>query len=495
MASIPKLDTERLRLDHFYIGGEWVVPTSTATTSLVSPNTEQVFAVVASAGEADVSRAVAAARNAFDTGPWPRLSSHERAAWLRRLAEALAAWVDVAALAWTEQMGAPYSLAKGAAPFFIKTLDPYIMLADSFAFVQEKPVAPGAGILVYAPVGVVAAIAPWNVPLSIMLNKIGPALLAGCTAIMKPAPETPIEAFILAHCAEAIGLPAGVFNVIAAEREASALLAAHKDVDKVSFTGSAAAGRSIAATCADRIARVSLELGGKSAAIILDDYDVDQAAKSLVDSLCMLAGQNCAALTRIIVSRERHDALAAALKAQCESIKIGNAYDPATQMGSLAMERGRDQVEKFIATGIAEGATLLTGGNRPPNMGPGYFIEPTVFINVENSMTIAQEEIFGPVLCLIIADDVDQAIRIANDSRYGLAGAIYTYDVDKAYVVARQLRSGTISQNAGRADFSIGFGGFKQSGLGREGGLQGLMAYLEPQTILLDSMPSDPEAR
>jgi len=486
----PNFDTSRFKLDHFYIDGGWVAPASKASIPLTSPNSEQTFATSASANNEDVSRAVAAARKAFDTGPWPRLTMAERGDWLRRLSEELAHWSDDLTLAWTEQMGAPLTLSKGATPYFLMTLDPYVALAKTFAMAEEKPVMPGAGILAYAPVGVVAAIAPWNVPLSIMLNKVGPALIAGCTVIMKPAPETPIEAYILAHCAEKIGLPAGVFNVIAAERDASAFLAAHKHVDKVSFTGSAAAGRNIAAACADRIARVSLELGGKSAAIILDDYDLDEAAKSLVSSLCMLVGQNCAALTRIIVSRHRHDAMAAALKTQCEAIKVGNAYDPETNMGPVAMERGLIQIEKFIAIGLKEGATLITGGKRPQNTGPGYFIQPTVFANVDNSMTIAQEEIFGPVLCLIAADSEAHAIEIANDSRYGLAGAVYTNDAQKAYDIARQMRTGTIGQNSGRADFSIGFGGFKQSGLGREGGLQGLMAYLEPQTILLDSLPS-----
>jgi acyl-CoA reductase-like NAD-dependent aldehyde dehydrogenase len=491
MTDRPVLDTSAYRLDHFYSGGAWQKALSGAMTPLVSPNTESVFAHVASAGAADVERAVAAARTAFDDGPWPRLTPQERADWLRRLSAALQKRKAELALCWTEEIGVPYRMAQGMTGWFLGILDGYAALADGFPFVAEKPIAsPGAGILAYAPVGVVAAIAPWNVPISIMLNKIGPALLAGCTVVMKPAPETPLETYILAECADEIGLPAGVLNLIAAEREASAMLVAHPDIDKVSFTGSSAAGRSIAVACAERIARCSLELGGKSAAIVLDDYDLEEAAKSLVGGICGLAGQNCAALSRVIVSRERHDALVAALKARCEAVKIGGAYDPEATLGTLAMARQRDQVERFIAAGIAEGATLVTGGRRAQGVGPGYFIEPTVFANVDNAMTIAQEEIFGPVLCVIAADDLDDAVRIANASRFGLAGAVYTHDVDLAYAVARRMRTGTVGQSGPLADFSIGFGGFKQSGIGREGGVQGLMAYLEPQTLLMSGMPT-----
>ena len=475
----------------FFIGGEWVKPSTGSEIEVVSPATEEVVFRVAEAAQADVDRAVEAARTAFDEGPWPGMKPAERAEYLSELARQLRSRKEDLAVAWTEQVGVIFSFAQVSPDYSLGTLDACVNLASSFEFVEKRPAAFGTGLLVREPVGVVATVAPWNAPLVAMLNKIAPALLAGCSVVMKPAPQTPIDAYIIAECAAAAGFPPGVINLITAEAEASDYLVRHPSVDKVSFTGSLATGKRIASVCGDRIARVTLELGGKSAAIVLDDYDLAEAAGSLAGGLCMLTGQNCAALTRVIVSRQRHDELVDRLVENLKAVKIGDPFDPETQMGPLAMKRQLAQVESYIAKGKAEGAKLACGGGRPDGLERGWFIEPAVFANVDNSMTIAQEEIFGPVICVIPCDDEADAIRIANESVFGLAGAVYTNDVNRAYRVARQIRTGTVGQNGPLADFSIAFGGFKQSGLGREGGVEGLMPYLETKTLLLAGDPSE----
>jgi acyl-CoA reductase-like NAD-dependent aldehyde dehydrogenase len=381
-------------------------------------------------------------------------------------------------------------LAKAFTPYLVNTIDPYFKIAEEMSFVEQRPTdAASVGLVAYEPVGVVAAIAPWNVPVNTMLHKIGPALIAGCTVIMKPSPETPLEAYIMAQCAHDVGFPDGVINMLCADRDVSNYLVQNERVDKVSFTGSVAAGKRIASVCASRVARVSLELGGKSAAIILDDYDLDEVAGALVSGISSLSGQNCALLARAFVSRDRHDELVAKMKAIAENLRVGHTFDESTVVGPLATKRQRARVEELIAAGKAEGATLVTGGARPAHLERGYFIEPTIFANVSNTMRIAREEIFGPVICVIPYDDLDHAIDMANDSDFGLAGAVFTKNPENAYDVARRIRTGTVSQNGSLADFSLGFGGFKQSGLGREGGAAGLRSYLEAKTILLDDVP------
>jgi acyl-CoA reductase-like NAD-dependent aldehyde dehydrogenase len=336
---------------------------------------------------------------------------------------------------------------------------------------------------------VVVAIAPWNAPYGIMASKVAYALVAGCTVIVKPSPETPLEAYIIAEAAEAAGIPPGVVNLVCGGREASDYLVRNAGVDKVSFTGSTLAGKRIATVCGERIARVTLELGGKSAAIVRDDFPIEAAAAILGNTITIMSGQVCAMLSRAIVSRHRHDALASAIKDVMESIRIGHSDDPTTQLGPVAMKRQLDRVEGYIAEG-RKVSDLVTGGRRPPHMNAGYFVEPTLFANVDNKSRIAQEEIFGPVLCLIPAEDEADAIRIANESNYGLNGSVITQDVDAAYNIARQMRVGGVGQNGMRLEFSMPYGGFKQSGIGREGGPEGLVPYLETKTILLDGLPS-----
>ena len=473
--------------DRLFIDGQWVKPAAPGVIELVSPATEQVFAKVAEAREADMDAAVAAARKAFDEGPWPRMSHAERADYLRKMAAALEPRIPELASAWTEQIGGLAMMGPMMHVGGVMQYSFYADLAASYPFEVRQPATiGGTAVIVREPVGVVAAIAPWNAPFMIMTTKVAPALLAGCTVIMKPSPETPLEAYILAEAAEAAGLPPGVLNLVPSHRDAADYLVRNPGVDKVGFTGSTAAGRRIASVCGERIARYTLELGGKSAAIILDDFDTAHAAKVLAGTITVLTGQVCATLSRAIVPRKRHDELAEALVEELNAVRIGDPYDPETRMGPVAMKRQLERIEGYIAKGVADGAVLATGGGRPSHMNRGYYIEPTLFTNVDNTSTIAQEEIFGPVLSLIPADDEEDAIRIANQSIFGLNGAVLTHDSQKAYDVARRVRSGAIGQGGLKMDFALPFGGFKQSGIGREGGAEGIAPYLETKTILLD---------
>jgi aldehyde dehydrogenase (NAD+) len=477
--------------DQLFIGGEWLAPSSDAMFDVVQPATEALFCHVAEANEVDMDRAVAAARDAFDHGPWPRMTHVERAEYLRALATGLNRRGADLALIWASQSGILHHIAQFLVGDVGNVYEYYASLAEDFPFVEHHaPTAGGeVGLLVREPVGVVGAIVPWNSPAHLIAYKTAPALLAGCSIVLKPSPEAPGEAYVLAEVADEIGLPAGVLNVVTADREVSETLVRNPGVDKISFTGSTAAGQRIGAICGERVARCTLELGGKSAAVVLDDVDTATVASTLAASATFLAGQVCASLTRIIVSRGRHDALVEALSASMAEVIVGDPFDPSTQMGPLAMQRQRDRVEGYIAKGQAEGATLAAGGRRPRHLDRGWYVEPTVFGNVDNCSTIAREEIFGPVLSVIPADDEEQAIALANDSPYGLNASVFTDDADRAYGIARQLRSGTVGHNAFRTDFGIAFGGVKRSGIGREGGREGLLPYLETKTIVLDAQP------
>ena len=393
---------------------------------------------------------------------------------------------------WPRESGVVRSVAQTATPGFVAQFERYADLAADYPF--EEPAAPTAGgnfgLLVREPVGVVGAIVPWNGPMGSIAKKVAPALLAGCTVVLKSAPEAPGEGYLLAEVAEEIGLPPGVLNVVTADREVSELLVRDPRVDKLTITGSTAAGRRVASICGERIARCTLELGGKSAAVVLDDADIAHAATTLAGAECFLSGQVCSSLTRIVVSRDRHDELVEALSAAFGAVRVGDPFDAETQMGPLAAERQRDRVEGYIAQGVEQGARLATGGGRPKHLDRGWYVEPTVFAGVDNSWTIAQEEIFGPVLSVVPAADDSDAVRIANDTIYGLNASVFTPDVDRARAVAAELRSGTVGHNAFRSDMGIAFGGFKQSGIGREGGREGLLPYLEAKTVILDGPPA-----
>ena len=475
----------------FFIGGGWVDPSSTDTIDVKDSTNERVFLSVAEAKAPDIDRAVAAARSAFDQGPWARTTHQERAEYLRAIASGLRERAADFGDLWPRESGVLHAVAQHAAIGGAATFDYYAGLADTYPFEERATPSMGDfGLLVREPVGVVGAIIPWNAPLGLISYKVAPALIAGCTVILKSSPEAPAEGYILAEIAEAVGLPPGVVNVVTADREVSELLVRDPRVDKITFTGSTAAGRKIAAICGERIARCTLELGGKSAAVVLDDMDISTAAATLARAECMLTGQVCSSLTRVVVTKDRHDEMTEALAAAFSKVKVGDPFEASTQMGPLVAERQRDRVEGYIAKGKAEGATLVTGGGRPKDLEKGYYIEPTVFGNVDNSATIAQEEIFGPVLSVIPARGEEQAVEIANDTIYGLNASVFTNDVDRARQVAARLRSGTVGHNAFRTDFGIAFGGFKQSGIGREGGTEGLVPFLETKTVILEGRPT-----
>lgn len=480
-----------VRIGHarqLFINGQWCAPLDGGAIAVISPVDGAVVAEVACAGPGDMTRAVAAARAAFDDGPWPRLSPAERIAALERFHATLAARRDELADYWTLQIGALRRAAPMIVGMGLDALANMLETARGFPFEREVASSVAAhALVVQEPVGVVAAIVPWNSPFMLLMAKLAPALVAGCTVVMKPSPETPLEAYVVAECAEAAGLPPGVLNLVPAERAASAALVADPGVDKVSFTGSTQAGRDIAAVCAARVARCTLELGGKSAVVMLDDYPVDTAAQMMARTIIALSGQVCSMLSRAVVPRHLQEQLAASIAREMASFRVGDPDDPATDMGPVASRRQAERVLDYIRGAQAQGARLVTGGAQPVGREGGCFVEPTLFTDVRGDMTIAQEEVFGPVLCLIPHDGEDDAIRIANDTIYGLNGAVLTNDAAAAYRVARRVRSGKFAQNAFRVDFAQPSGGMKQSGIGREGGDEGLKAYLETKVMLMDA--------
>ncbi|TPD59921.1 aldehyde dehydrogenase [Emcibacter nanhaiensis] len=472
--------------DKLYIGGEWVSPKSGRSIKVVSPHTEEVCAIVAEAGPEDVNDAVAAAREAFDNGPWPSTSVEERAGYLRRMGEILGARSAELSAAFTHQVGGLASMAPIGAMLGTKNMFDYAEVGEKFEWVTSQPssVMGYTANVIHEPVGVVAAITPWNMPYPCITHKIAPALMAGCPVIMKPSPETPLEGYIIAEAAEEAGLPPGVVNLVTAEREAADQLVQNPGVDKIAFTGSSAVGKHIANVAGGRMARLTLELGGKSPAIILDDFPTEIAGPLLARTITVLSGQVCGMLSRAIVPAHRHDEIAAAIAEEMKKIKVGSPLDPASEMGPVAMKRQLERIEHYVEVGVKEGATLAHGGKRVEGL-KGYYFEPTLFTNVDNSMTIAQEEIFGPVLSLIPARDVDHAVELANETIYGLNAAVLTNDNDAAFAIGRRVRAGSVAQNGMNADFELPFGGFKCSGVGREGGAAGLKSYTETKIILL----------
>ncbi|WP_417595910.1 aldehyde dehydrogenase [Parasphingorhabdus sp.] len=479
-------------LDRLFIGGEWVKPDGSDKINVIMPSQEECWFSVPAASRHDVACAVAAARTAFDTGPWPRMSPQERAVFLHKIADQVVQRKDVLADLWSGQFGALHAV--GLATFGSNTgeFSRTAALAETFPFEEQlKPSRGGEiALMVQEPVGVVAVIIPWNAPFLAIAAKCAPALLAGCTIVLKPSPEGPGDAFIFAEMADAVGIPPGVINIVPADREVSETLVSNPSVDKVTFTGSTAAGEKIGSLCASRSARCTLEMGGKSPALILDDFDLAVAARTIAKSAPSMAGQVCSSLTRLIVSDKRHDDFVDALAAEFSKIRVGDPFNTASQMGPLATERQRDRVESYIAKGIDEGARLATGGRRPPELDRGYYIQPTVFSGVENDMVIAREEIFGPVVCVLPAANLDKAVAMANDTPYGLNASVFTNDVEQAYAVSRSLQAGTVGHNSWRTDFTLSFGGFKRSGVGREGGIEGLRSFCELKTIILDEVPA-----
>ncbi|RSN68275.1 aldehyde dehydrogenase [Actinomadura sp. WAC 06369] len=469
--------------DRFFIGGGWTAPAGTGTIEVISPHTEEVIGRVPEGTEADMDAAVAAARRAFDEGPWPRMTPAERAEILGRLSAIYAERQQGMAELVTAEMGSPIGFSIfGQAAIPQMVLQYYTDLAVTYTWEDERPGMLGPVTVTREPVGVVAAIVPWNVPQFTLMLKLAPALIAGCTVVAKPSPETPLDTYLLAEWIQEAGLPEGVVNIVPAGREVGAYLVAHPDVDKVSFTGSTEAGRKIGAVCGEQLKRVTLELGGKSAAIVLEDADLAATVEGFKLASLMNNGEACAAQTRILAPRSRYDEVADALAAMVGGLTVGDPADYTSEIGPLVARRQQERVEGYIRLGQDEGAKLITGGlDRPHDR--GWYVAPTVFGDVRNDMRIAREEIFGPVLVLIPYEDEDDAVRIANDSEYGLGGSVWTADPDHGVEVARRIRTGSCGVNMYVIDPNTPFGGYKNSGMGRELGPEGLAAYLEHKAI------------
>ena len=470
--------------DSFFIGNEWVRPSTGRTFTLVNASTEEVIGTVPEAGTADVDAAVAAARGALLSGPWASASPAERADIMDRFVAALAARGDAIARAVSAQNGMPLAVSSQLeGQFAAGVVQYYAGLARTLGQPDVRPSQMGKETLVErSPVGVVAAIVPWNFPVTLALNKVAPAMAAGCTLVIKPSPGTVLDSYLVAEAALEAGVPAGVLNWVAADREVGAYLVSHPGVDKVAFTGSTGAGRIIARTCGEMLRPVTLELGGKSAAVLLEDADIGAFLQG-VPFACMLnSGQACFNGTRILAPRSRYGEVVDALAGFVSALTIGDALDPATHVGPMASAAHRDRVESYIAIGKDE-ARLVAGGGRPKGTNRGWFVEPTVFADVDNADRIAREEIFGPVLAVIPYDGEDEAVRIANDSDYGLGGSVWSADSAHALAVARRVESGTVGVNGYMPSIGAPFGGIKASGLGREFGPEAVGSYQQTKSI------------
>ena len=465
-----------------YIGGEWVEPTAGRSVEVVNPTTEEPIGRVDLAGPSDMDRAVQAAHAAFESGPWAASTPAERAATMIRAGELIAERAEAFARTITLEVGSPQALAAWQPAAAKLYLDWHAAQAETFAWEEEREGIRGPMLVRRGPVGVVGAIVPWNFPLALSFPKLAPALLTGCSVILKPPTQTPLFGFLLAEAFHEAGVPPGVLNVVPADREVGELLVRHPLVDKISFTGSTSAGRRIAALCGEQIKRCSLELGGKSAAIVLPDADHDAVIPALAPNTLRNNGQTCTNATRVLAPRAGYAEVVEALREQIGAYPVGDPADPDVAVGPVVSAAQRERVEHYIATGRDEGARLVLGGGRA-DRDRGYFVEPTIFADVDNAMTIAQEEIFGPVVCVIPYDDEDHAVAIANDSSYGLSGSVWGRDAEHAKDVARRIRSGNVAVNQHTLDPIGPFGGFKLSGLGRENGIEGIAAYTEVQTI------------
>ena len=465
----------------FFVYGAWRKPATDEVFDIHSPHDGTRVGAASVASPADVDVAVAAARQAFDEGPWPRMTVAERLAALKPFVEEYGSRTTEMSELVTAEMGSPHwfsDSAHGIGPFFL--MQQTIEFAEGYAWSERR----GSSMLVREPAGVVAVITPWNVPQVTILAKVFPALIAGCCVVVKPAPETPLDGMLLATMLAEADLPPGVVAVLPGGADAGRHLVAHPSVDKVAFTGSSVVGKAIAKTCADRLARCTLELGGKSAAIICEDASLERTIPGLRFSSFLNNGEACVAQSRVLAPRSRYDEIVVALAEDVAGFAVGDPADPETYVGPLVSARQHDRVQSYLELGVKEGATVATGGPGPvAGLSGGNYVKPTVFSDVDNSMRIAREEIFGPVVVVIPYDDVDDAVRIANDSPYGLGGSVWTKDRQAGLAIARRVRTGMFGINSFAPEFGVPFGGFKASGIGREYGPEAFDSYVEVKSI------------
>lgn len=476
-----------------YIGGAWAVPKSDKKIDVVSPFSEQIIATVPSASKADIDDAVAAARKAFDQGPWPKMSVAERCEVLKRLGEIMKARQDEMGQVICDELGSPITFSKTLqAGVPILMINEFLDLAKTFPMSELRQSATGNGLVLREPKGVVAGIMPWNVPMMTTMIKLAPCLLMGCPMIIKPASETPLSSYLLAEMLNEVGLPEGVVSILPADRHSAEYLVTHPGVDKVTFTGSTSVGKHLAVKCAELIRPITLELGGKSAAIFLDDADIETSVEALRLGSFRNSGQVCSLKTRIIVSKNSKNKVLESLCALIDSMPVGDPNDVETQIGPMSSKKQMETVTNYIEQGIADGGTLVRGGlGRPQGLDHGFFVRPTVFADVHPSDTIFQEEIFGPVIVVTTYETEEEAIAMANNSIYGLNGAVFSADVERALAVARKIKTGTVEINGGGVGFQSPIGGVKESGIGREGGAEGFEPYTELKSIGLPKEYAD----
>src|SRR5215207_1867733 len=498
--------------DSFFIDGDWRKAQGTETLDVISPRSEERIGRVPAAARADIDAAVGAARQAFDTGPWPRMSLDERAGYLEALASGLESRSKELAELITEESGCTLFLSQvyqAVAPVMSLNYNAEIGRSLQTSEVRVSNLSPLAGqseggsiipmagksLVLKEAVGVVASFPAYNFALAAIGQKVAPALIAGCTVVIKVTEPNPLASFVFGEVCREIGLPAGVVNIVAARAEESAYLVAHPGVDMVSFTGSAAVGRRIASVCGDLIKPCVLELGGKSAAIVLEDARLEDVVPVLVGaSVGVNAGQNCAAQTRFVVPESQYAAYADALADAFGSLKVGDPMELDTVISPLITAAHRDRVEKYVDGARSEGATVRVGGRRPTHLSSGWYYEPTLLTDATNDMTASREEIFGPVVSLIAHRGEEDAVAIANDSEYGLAGSVFTSDNAHGFKVARRVRAGTYAVNTMAADLGSPFGGFKHSGIGREHGVTAVEEYLAARTISIDPAQDLPDS-
>ncbi len=471
--------------DNVFIGGAWVQPQSTGKIDVISPFTEAVIATVPKAGRADVDAAVSAARQAFDRGPWPRLPVADRIAAVGRLRDVFARRQEQMAQAITAEMGSPITQSRT-----IQTTVPLMMMdeqrqiaSDTYPWSELRRSASGNALVRRQPKGVAALITPWNAPMMTVIQKLGPALISGCTVVLKPASLAPLSAYLLAEFIAEAGFPEGVFNVITCDRGEAEYLATHPGVDKVTFTGSSGAGRHLASKCGALLRPITLELGGKSAAVILDDADIPAAVEAMKLLGFRNSGQICTLKTRVLVSKKREAEVVEALGAMVAAMPVGDPNNEATHIGPMVSQKQQQSVSSYIEVGMSEGQLITGGLGMPDGVNHGWFVRPTLIAGVDPNARIAQEEVFGPVLTVLAYENEAQAVEIANNSPYGLSGSVFSTDIDRAIAVADRIKTGVLEINASPFGFHAPFGGVKDSGMGRESGWEGFEPYVDQKSI------------